>query len=487
MNDEKIWLSEWGGRGSFSHGRSNSKGVAILFSRGLDISITNTIKDTEGRFLILQATQGQDKITLVNIYAPTSNEVNNQTILLGKIHDILTNLEVHNLFIAGDLNVKMDDQTSNPTPARDTYIAQINTLMDDYSLIDVWKSKNPASKRGTFHRNTYSARLDYLFAPEYLLPSISAVQILTEPSSDHCIVSMAVGIPSSVRGPGYWRFENYLLKDKTFLKEMMIHLRQVLLEDFDDPNVQWEWTKFKIREFCISYTTTRRREEKALLLGLERRLKLLADKHDMSDSPDIATESQSLKRQISEINHEKANRAIFKSKANWIKLGERPTSYFLGLEKRQSKEKTITSMRDESGRILTNNMDILSYEKRYFSNIYEEDPSTLPPIQDIPLTMEDVPQVTEGHQQIMGLPFSHRDFHTALKNLNKNKSPGSDGITPEFYLQFWDQLHNLFYESIMFSLDQGHLTPEQRTGVVTLIPKKAQDCLQLQLETNNLA
>lgn len=59
--------------------------------------------------------------------------------------------------------------------------------------------------------------------------------------------------------------------------------------------------------------------------------------------------------------------------------------------------------------------------------------------------------------------------------MNKNKSPGSDGITPEFYLFFWDQLHPLFYESITFSLEQGCLSEEQRTGIVTLIPKKNQD------------
>lgn len=173
----------------------------------------------------------------------------------------------------------------------------------------------------------------------------------------------------------------------------------------------------------------------------------------------------------------KANRAIFKSKANSIKLGERPTSYFLGLEKRQSKERTITSLKDENGCILINNADILGYEKRYFSNIYTEDSSILLPVEEIPLTREDVPQVTDDRQYIINLPFTHWDFHTALKNLNKNKSPGSDGITPEFYLQFWDQLHTLFYESIMFSLDQGCRSTEQHAGVVTLIPKKAQDRL----------
>lgn len=212
---------------------------------------------------------------------------------------------------------------------------------------------------------------------------------------------------------------------------------------------------------------------------MEKRLQLLATQNDLSDSQEVASEVQSLKRQLTEIRQEKANRAIFRAKANWIQLGERPSSYFLGLEKRQSKEKTITSLKDENGRLLTSNQDILAYEKRYFSDIYNEDPSQLHPIQNLPLSKEDIPQVTDSHRQLINLPFTHRDFHTALKNLNKNKSPGSDGITPEFYLLFWDQLHNLFYDSIMFSLKEGRLSDDQRAGIVTLIPKKAQDRLQL--------
>lgn len=117
----------------------------------------------------------------------------------------------------------------------------------------------------------------------------------------------------------------------------------------DNPNSKREWIKYKIREFCLTYTINKNRERKAFVETMEKRLKFLANEHDLSDSQDIALEVQSLKRQLSEIHQEKANRTIFKARANWIKLGERPSSYFLGLEKRQSKEKTITSLKDENG------------------------------------------------------------------------------------------------------------------------------------------
>lgn len=478
-DDELIWLSEWGGPAVLCHGRSNSKGVAILLPKGSNFSTTRTIKDPEGRFIILQLTREQESITLVNVYASTSNEAANQNILIEKISENLEQLEIQELFIGGDFNIKLDEQNGDSNLARDAYVNKIQALLGDYALVDVWKSKNPSSSRGTFHRNTYSARLDYLFAPEYLLPSITAVQILAEPLSDHCVVTMKVNIPSTQRGPGYWRLNNQLLKDPIFVDGVKGHLQQVLQDDMENPNLQWEWTKYKIREFCLEYTAKKNREQKALISNMEKRLQSLAEQHDLSDSQEVAGEVQSIKSQLTEIRQEKANRAIFKTRSNWIRLGERPSSYFLGLEKRQLKEKTMTSIKDERGRTLTSNADILAFEKRYFSNIYNEEPEQLQPIETLPITKEELPQVSEGHRQIINLPFSHRDFLTALEHLNKNKSPGSDGLTPEFYILFWDQLHQLFYDSIMFSLDQGRLSEEQHAGIITLIPKKAQDRLQL--------
>lgn len=139
-------------------------------------------------------------------------------------------------------------------------------------------------------------------------------------------------------------------------------------------------------------------------------------------------------------------------------------------------------LKDDTGSVLTDPSEILDFEKKYFEEIYMENPSTLRPIEEMEDLLHvdtEIPQVTDSHRNIINLPFTPRELHSALKELNHNKSPGSDGITPEFYLAFWDLLHETFYDSIMFSLAQGSLSQEQRTGIITLIPKKCQDRLLL--------
>lgn len=144
-NDEKIWKSEWGGEAVFSHGRSNSRGVSILLPRGSEFSITRVIKDDDGRYLIAQLHKEEEEITLVNIYASTSNDPVRQETLLDRVYKILADLEIHTLIIGGDINVQLDPQdpssnnNSSQTPGRELYPNQIKALLEDYNLVDVWK------------------------------------------------------------------------------------------------------------------------------------------------------------------------------------------------------------------------------------------------------------------------------------------------------------------------------------------------------------
>ena len=54
--------------------------------------------------------------------------------------------------------------------------------------------------------------------------------------------------------------------------------------------------------------------------------------------------------------------------------------------------------------------------------------------------------------------------------MKNNKSPGSDGITVEFYKMFWNKIKQYYVNSINYSYQNGHLTELQ--GIISLIPKR---------------
>ena len=63
--------------------------------------------------------------------------------------------------------------------------------------------------------------------------------------------------------------------------------------------------------------------------------------------------------------------------------------------------------------------------------------------------------------------------------MNNNKSPGSDGLTTEFYKIFWNDIKYYFVNSINTSYDSGHLTQLQKQGIISLIPKKDKELTNL--------
>ena len=59
--------------------------------------------------------------------------------------------------------------------------------------------------------------------------------------------------------------------------------------------------------------------------------------------------------------------------------------------------------------------------------------------------------------------------------MKSNKSPGTDGLTTEFYQYFWENIKHLFFDSITYAMKHKILSCEQRRGVLRLIPKKGKD------------
>jgi len=69
------------------------------------------------------------------------------------------------------------------------------------------------------------------------------------------------------------------------------------------------------------------------------------------------------------------------------------------------------------------------------------------------------------------------NWKRSLTLLKNNKSPGTDGLTAEFYKTFSDQLAPFLLQVFMESIENETLPPSLTQGLVTLIPKPRKDIL----------
>ena len=117
--DELKWKDEFGGYLFFSHGKSNSCGVAIGYCGTEDFKVVNTACDKNGRILILDAELNDTNFLLINFYnSNTESEKLSTFSTLQKLLEKSDDYNKKNIVFGGDFNsifnCKFDASGGNP-------------------------------------------------------------------------------------------------------------------------------------------------------------------------------------------------------------------------------------------------------------------------------------------------------------------------------------------------------------------------------------
>ena len=103
---KKKWNDEFKGKLFFSHGQSNSCGVALGFIGNTRFEVSNKKQDDSGRILILDVKVGDNDFLLINLYNANkeSEQLNSPSTLYNLLDDI-TELHCKNMILGGDFNI----------------------------------------------------------------------------------------------------------------------------------------------------------------------------------------------------------------------------------------------------------------------------------------------------------------------------------------------------------------------------------------------
>ena len=234
---------------------------------------------------------------------------------------------------------------------------------------------------------------------------------------------------------------------------------------------QWEILKANIAQFSRNFSKKIAQSERQNEFQLYQLKSLLQeDAIKYPDNIDVVDQLRSIDTELDSIAEIKTKKIAFRCKAHWLREGEKNSKYFFGLEKRNYSAKTMHRARLDNGTITENNVEILNVQSKFYSSLYTSDKSvkfTLNNESGVCLDSDEAESLEES--------ISIDEVYDAIMTLKKNKTPGCDGITIEFYQHFWHKIKKILFELMLYYENHSLMNESARRGVINLIPKKGRD------------
>ena len=459
--NERIWANEWGGRIFFANDTSSSKGVMIMFKPNLQIDVDKVTADQEGRYVMIDCKMDDQWFLLVNLYAPNTDKPE-------FFLEIIQRMSMHksaDRIMIGDFNLVLEPQKDSFNWKNNNHKACkiLKTYMEEAQMVDIWREKHTDSFQFTWHKKKPQkiyARLDMILLNYALTPYVNEVCIKPSFNSDHSMVILNLDPLNGVkRGPGIWKLNTSLLRDKNVLDKMNVEIDAAVKQTQGSSACQrWEYVKHKIIKKFQSLAKERAHKQRENFEWVNQRLEKVCEQLNNKRLSEIEREAleqeqQNCKNDLHDYLQHKAIGARIRSRCQWYAEGEVSSKYFLGLEKVKAQNKNLNIVRCEDNTITRDQGKILREQAKFYRKLYSKDPKVAFQVH----TSDGFKVFNEDETKQINQEFTFEDFTKALQRMASNKAPGCDGLNTEFYIVFWTRVGNLVWQAMLQSQEQGFL------------------------------
>ena len=159
-----------------------------------------------------------------------------------------------------------------------------------------------------------------------------------------------------------------------------------------------------------------------------------------------------------------------RSRAKWLEEGEIPSKFFLRLENDRHAKSFVSSVFNSSGSEIFSLPEMMAAHEAFYSDLFSREILDLTSQWDLFSYVKS--RLSESEQASCEGPLTLAEASEALQRSNRNKSPGADGLTVEFYSQFWDKLGELLVSVFNQGLAREELPESMKASVTRLVHKK---------------
>ena len=231
----------------------------------------------------------------------------------------------------------------------------------------------------------------------------------------------------------------------------------------------WDLIKYRIRQVIIKFSKDKAKARTDKLRIIENSLKECEVDCGKSPSPDNIEKLELLKHEYDSCYEYLSKGAMIRSRATWYEYGEKSNKYFLNLETHRKSKSCIRKAYTKDGFVTSEPKKIMKELESFYSDLYKRDElKTSDTVLDSFLRSKGIPKLFDQDTLVCEGRLTLMECFESLQSFQKNKSPGNDGLTVEFYTAFWEDLGELLVDSLNYSYDYGELSNLQKQAIITL-------------------
>ena len=198
----------------------------------------------------------------------------------------------------------------------------------------------------------------------------------------------------------------------------------------------------------------------------------LLSKEDNTEEEKLEIKKISL--QLDDLYLNLARGAFVRSRAKWLEEGEKNSTYFFALEKRNGQRKMLNCL-NINGKICNDATQISSHVYNFYKELYTSNFNGCTAEVFINKIERYIPTIDDSYMSFCDTDITKTEIRKALFSMKKGKAPGIDGLSMEFYVHFWEYIENPLFCMFTECIEQKHMTSTMKQGVISLIPKPGKD------------
>jgi hypothetical protein len=288
--------------------------------------------------------------------------------------------------------------------------------------------------------------------------------------SDHSPVWLVFeGGPQKSASP--FKFNSTWLKDEGFQK--LVKSNWIHLQDSEGISaaIQFVTNLKRIKKLVIPWEKTKQKEDERELKSIEDQLDVIYQDTDYGFSSGSSRENlKSLEVRRRQLMADQEATWRLKSRAIWLENGDENTKFFHAYAKGRKAANTIWSLKDQEGRSVTSFEGLANMGKIHFQSLFKAD-RRVNIVDIIRLDLYFPSFVNEEGNQDLFAEVTEVELKETLQSFQKDKSPGPDGWTIEFYMGFFYLIGADLLKVIEESRINGRIHSPLNTTFIALIPK----------------